>query len=373
MTDKIKNIVNISLVSVLVLALSLFAWFKPTDKYSDTERRGLKQFPTLNVETVLNGNFMNNFEGYVTDQFPMRESFRTLKAFTRLNVFNQNDNNDIYFSNGFISELNYPQNEKNILIASSKFKSIYETYLKDNNANVYLSLIPDKNAFLAEDIGAPKIDYGDFANKLQNNTKDFATYIDIYPLLERDDYYKTDTHWRQEKIYDVAQKIASEMGVTLKAEYTPKKLENDFFGVYYGQYAMPIGGEDIYYMDNPLFENCTTINHEKGTKMPVYNLEKGAGRDPYEMYLSGSLSLITIDNPSATTEKELIIFRDSFGSSISPYFAEGYSKVTLVDIRYIASSNLGTIFEQSGISFENADVLFLYSTLVLNGSATLLK
>lgn len=373
MTDKIKNIVNILICAVLILALSLFAWLKPADEYSDTERRGLKQFPKLNAETILNGNFMSNFEGYVTDQFPMRESFRTLKAFTRLNVFNQSDNNDIYFSNGFISEMNYPQNEKNILIASEKFRNIYETYLKDNGANVYLSIIPDKNAFLADDAGALKIDYNDFFEKLKNKTKDFATYIDIYPLLERDDYYKTDTHWRQEKIYDVAQKIASEMGVTLKAEYTPTKLDNKFHGVYYGQYALPIGGEDIYYMNNPLFDECKVVNYEKNTEIPVYNLEKGAGRDPYEMYLSGSLSLITVDNPNATSEKELIIFRDSFGSSIAPYFAEGYSRVTLVDIRYLASSSLGGVFDMYGISFENADVLFLYSTLVLNGSATLLK
>ena len=84
------------------------------------------------------------------------------------------------------------------------------------------------------------------------------------------------------------------------------------------------------------------------------------------MFLSGSLSLITIENPNATTDKELVIFRDSFGSSIAPLLVEGYAKVTLVDIRYIASDLVGRF-----VDFENQDVLFLYSTLVLNNSVTL--
>lgn len=373
MNDKIKNIVNIALSTTLVLALTLFAWLKPLDSYSETERRGLAQFPELSFKTLANGKFMNNFEDYATDQFPLREQFRTLKAFTRLNVFNQKDNNDIYEVDGFISKTNYPLKERSINIVANKFKTIYDTYLKDNNTNVYLALIPDKNKFLADDVGAPKLDYDYFKNQLKNKTSDFLTFIDIYDLLERDDYYKTDTHWRQEKIYDVAQRIALTMGVELKAEYTPTKLDNEFRGVYYGQYALPITPDEIYYMDNPLFSDCTVMNLEKNVKMPVYNLELGKGRDPYEMFLSGALSLITIDNPNATTDKQLIIFRDSFSSSIAPYFVEGYSRVTLVDIRYLATSNIGQIFGLNGISFENADVLFMYSTLVLNESATLLK
>ncbi len=30
---------------------------------------------------------------------------------------------------------------------------------------------------------------------------------------------------------------------------------------------------------------------------PVYDLEKARGSDPYELFLSGSVSLLTVDNP----------------------------------------------------------------------------
>jgi len=62
----------------------------------------------------------------------------------------------------------------------------------------------------------------------------------------------------------------------------------------------------------------------------------------------------------------LVIFRDSFGSSIAPLFAQGYKKITLVDIRYMHPDML-----EHYVEFENQDVLFLYSTLVLNNAETL--
>ena len=68
-------------------------------------------------------------------------------------------------------------------------------------------------------------------------------------------------------------------------------------------------------------------------------------------------------NTNAKEEKHLVMFRDSFGSSLAPLMAEGYSKITVIDIRYIQSGLLGNFAQ-----FEDADVLFIYSTVLLNNS-----
>ena len=107
-------------------------------------------------------------------------------------------------------------------------------------------------------------------------------------------------------------------------------------------------------------------DHETGKYIEVYDFEKANGQDAYEIFLSGSKSLLTVENPDAKTEKELIVFRDSFGSSIVPLLIEGYSTVTVVDIRYISSDMLSRF-----VDFHGQDVLFLYSTMVLNNSITL--
>ena len=113
-------------------------------------------------------------------------------------------------------------------------------------------------------------------------------------------------------------------------------------------------------------ESCVVYDYENGKNITVYDWEKAYGKDPYEMFLSGSKSLLTIENPSAATDRELILFRDSFGSAITPLLLQGYRSVTLVYIRYVTPELLGQFVE-----FHGQDVLFLYSTTVLNNSSTL--
>ena len=47
-------------IGAIWLFLVVFAWTKPADELSEAERRKLAQFPTLSVETVLNGEFMES-------------------------------------------------------------------------------------------------------------------------------------------------------------------------------------------------------------------------------------------------------------------------------------------------------------------------
>jgi hypothetical protein len=96
----------------------------------------------------------------------------------------------------------------------------------------------------------------------------------------------------------------------------------------------------------------------------VYDMEKAEGKDPYELFLSGNQPYVRITNPANPEGKRLVVFRDSFGSSIAPLLAQGYSEVILLDLRYLSSAFVGKV----GIDFRNADVLFLYSTLLLNSS-----
>ena len=365
MTKKTKHIVITFVMVAFFLSVSLFAWLKPVDEFSLSERRKLSQFPELNFNTVISGDFMENFENYTLDQFPLRDKFRTLKAKVSLNIFKQSTNNDIYVVDGFASKIEYPLNEGSVERAGERFQYVYEKYLKDTNTKNYLSIIPDKNYFLAKENGYLSVDYEKMVSLLRNNT-DFLTYIDITKDLELSDFYKTDTHWREENIVDVAETIGNEMGTDVKAKYEEKTLNVGFYGVYYGQSALPLKAEKIKYLDNEALENCKVFDYQNNKEISVYDMEKANGKDPYEMFLGGPLSLVTIENPNAKTDKELIIFRDSFGSSIAPLLVEGYKKITLVDIRYIHPNLL-----ENYIEFNSQDVLFLYSTSVLNNSETI--
>jgi len=358
--EKKRIKIYVLLVAAVFFGVTAFAWFKPADDFSVTERRQLKQFPAFSIQTLLSGKFMSQFEEYALDQFPLRDTFRSIKAFTHLYVFQQADNNDVYRAEGYVSKLDYPLSEKALSNAVRKFQSIYDAYIAGSEAKVYHSVIPDKNAFLAEENGYPAYDYAEMYDYLQDNLPDMA-YIDIAGLLELEDYYDTDTHWKQERIVDVARALAKAMDVQLTAEYEAVVLEQPFYGVYYGQLALPIEPDQIKYLTHEMFADCTIINHDMNREMAMYDMEKAAGRDPYEMYLSGSLSVITIENPHATTEKELVIFRDSFGSSLAPLMVEGYQKITVLDARYLNEKMIGKF-----VTFTDQDVLFIHSAGVIN-------
>jgi hypothetical protein len=261
--------------------------------------------------------------------------------------------------------MEYPLKEESIKNAGAHFRKLYENYLKDSDGNIYLSLIPDKNYFFAKESNHLSMDYEKFFSMMKDEMS-YAKYIDITQLLSAEDYYKTDVHWRQEKIVDVAEKIGQTMGITLSEDYEVKTLPQEFCGVYFGQSALSLPGETMQYLTNETLEACTVYNYENNQTLGIYDLEKAKGDDAYELFLSGPVSLLKIENPNAAIERELVVFRDSFGSSLVPLLAEGYRSVTLIDIRYIQSD-----FLTNFVDFHDKDVLFLYSSVVLNQSETL--
>lgn len=356
--------ITVLLLAVLFFGFSVICWVKPADEYSSSERRKLSQFPKLTWDTIADGKFMTEFEEYTLDQFPLRDGFRNLKAWVSQNLLRKADNNDIYVADGYAVKMEYPLKEESIKNAGMRFRKLYEKYLKDSGGNIYLSLIPDKNYFLAESSHHLSMDYEKFFSMMREEMP-YAQYIDITQLLNEQDYYKTDVHWRQENIVDAAEKIAGEMGITLSGEYEVKTLEEDFYGVYFGQSALNLPGESLSYLTNDQIEQCEVFNYENNEKTGVYDLKKAEGDDLYEIFLSGPVSLLKIENPNAITEKELIVLRDSFGSSLVPLLAEGYRSVTLIDIRYMQSDFLSNF-----VDFTGKDVLFLYSSIVLNNSET---
>lgn len=365
MSNKIKSIVLSSLFCIIVFGLFFASAFLQDEKYSESERRELASFPEVSVSTILSGDFMEKFESYTLDQFPLRDAFRTLKAKVSFSLFSQKDNNKLYMHDGFICKQLYPLNEESVSYAFSRMEYIYKTYLNKNTNNIYLSVIPDKSAFAAESANQLSLDY----NKLYSLVKEkntFAEYIDISSLLTLEDYYYTDTHWKQEKITDVAEKIATSMGAKAYEKYEKGLLTDNFYGVYYGQFALSANKDSIYCLTNEAIENCKVFDYQNNKEISVYNEEKVNDKDPYEAYLSGPLSLVEIENPNAESEKELVIFRDSFGSSIAPLLTRSYKKIILADIRYLPSTVMGKY-----IDFENKDILFLYSAMLLNDSSVM--
>ncbi|MBI9011475.1 MAG: hypothetical protein JEZ08_04535 [Clostridiales bacterium] len=328
---------------------------------SFSERRTLKEFPELNFDTIMSGEFMTELEPYLLDQMVLRDNFRQLKSWFELSVLSKKDVNDLFVKEDHIFKLEYPYKPELAKHFVAYINKINDLYLKDNQ--VYISLIPDKNYFL--DDNYLKIDYDDMIAEIKSSDLE---YIDIFQTLSLGDYYKTDPHWRQENLSEVIEILSKEMNFELKYQMHDyiKSSFNNFYGAYASQSGFRVDSDELVYLSHPDFEDLIIKNYEKSDATDLYDVTSLEGMDAYDVFLSGASPLIEIYNPNADTTKELLIFRDSFGSSITPLLVGSYEKITLVDTRYVAAEYLDQF-----INFADQDVLFLYSTLVVNNSIML--
>lgn len=273
---------------------------------------------------------------------------------------------EVYVYRGYAAATDAPWSEKSLDFAVKRLEHLLKTYFSGEGYDRYLAVVPDKAQFTEPPEGYTPAGAQETANYLAQRLP--VEEIGIAPLLSLEDYYRTDPHWRQERLRPVAQALADAMGAALPdtAEESLHTLAVEFRGSYWGKTAEPLTADTLSYIGTPVLDSCTVYDYETDTTGGVYDLT-AAEKAPYDLFLSGSKALLRIENPAAGNDRTLIVFRDSFGSSLIPLLAQGYGTVYAVDIRYLATDALARV-----VTFpEEADVLLVYSATVLQNSVTL--
>ncbi len=371
MKNRFKNIINIVISFSFIGVLLFFAIsgvVMPDTEISYSERRKLAELPEFSIEKLFkkdaNGNgYFDALEEYFLDQFVARDDFRAINVSTRRYLFGQKDVNNIYTLKGNIFKMEYKLNEKAIERSADVYLKVIDRYFANNGADIYYTIVPDKNYYSAEAGGYLSLDYEKMFSIMNEKLAEY-NFIDIRSELSAEDYYRTDLHWKQENLFDVANRLLGAMGEAgnINKEDFEHKVYEDFKGAYYGQAALPLKPDTLVYLTDESLENCKVFDYESGKYIPVYTENKLGTVDTYDVFLNGPRSILTIENPNAASDKALVIFRDSFGSSLAPLLTSAYSEIILVDIRYVASANIGRFIEFPA----NCDVLFMYNTGTLN-------
>lgn len=338
----------ISLTFIIICFLVPIIIFTKEDTIiSNYERRKLE------TKEDLKKDFLGNIDTYMTDQFPFRNNLINISNIFNRYVLLNYENNDVYIYKDYIIDKNSSTNKKSINIFINKINNIIDTYL--DNSNVYISIIPDKAYFLTDDY--LKLDYDYIYKEILNIN---AKYINLKDEIKLSDYYKTDIHLKQESYIKLLKVLNKYMNFNYKESKYEKVVLNDFKGSSYSKVPSYFKSENLIYLKNNIIDN-TEVKHLEYDIDKVYDLDSYESVDPYNIFLSGPSAYIELTNNKSTTNKELILFRDSFGSSISPILSEYYKKITLIDLRYV---KLDYILDK--VNFNNSDILFLYSTLIVN-------
>ena len=338
---------------------------KPNAELSKEERRKLEQIPNFSMTNILNNEYFSKWTDYLTDQFPYRTEFRELKGIVSLNLLQKKEENTVIQIEDSLYELNTTIDKKSVDRFTKILNKTLDTYNK--SSNVYYSIIPDK-IYYVDDPKIPKLNYEELVNQVKQEFQDYS-YISLFEELNIESYYQTDIHWKQSELENVIQKLKTEMNLS-QTNYTWTKQEvSPFYGALKSRIPNNIKGETITYYTNDIIEEATVYNYEKQKTEKVYQKENINNLDGYDVFLSGATSLLFIENEKATSHKELIVFRDSFASSLIPLLIPEYKKITIIDLRYIGSDYLKNVSE---INWQaNADILLLYSIPVINSSYAL--
>lgn len=338
------------------------------DKISLSERRSLNGRPDLSFASVDSGKFFTDTEKFLLDQFPGRDLFRRIKAMVQYGIFGKIANNNIVIADGQAAEISYPLKEKFVDIYLRRLNKVKDEYLADLDLRFYHTLIPDKIYYMSDAAGIPKIDYDGLCARI--SAEGPGTYLDVFDTLTLADYYSTDTHVKIASMAGMADRLLLKMGAGSVGEVRPGRELSPFYGVYYGHSALPLAPDTILPVYTDAIEQAVVTRYEGKVVSEgiLYDLEKIDAADPYDLFLGGACTVLTLDNPTAPDENILYLFSDSFGRSLAPLLLSGYRRVVFYDIRYVQAAQALKILPVE----PGNDVLFAYSLQSLAYSPNLL-
>ena len=333
------------LIIIFVSFISLFGFISLFNKeeISIYERRKLKAFPKIKD----NNNFFDDLDKYLSDHFIFRQDFREVKGFVNYNLFNISINNKATIKDDYLFELT-ETNYKSLDNIVAKVNDIVEKF---NISDYEFIAIPLKNHYAGLDNVSEEID--EYLGVRMDN------YHSLKDLLSLSDYYHTDIHLKQDRLGSVVGKILELCDVEEKdIEYSFNTYDK-FYGSLYAKMAISMKPDTITYLTNDLLDSIKVYSVEDKDLLDVYNVSELESLDPYSIYLNGPKAYLKIVNKNVE-DRKLIIFRDSYTSSIAPLLVPYFSEIELIDLRYYGSDLLNI----DG----NTKVLFIYGSEVLNNS-----
>lgn len=335
------------LFCVFIFGFGIAQFILPDKEFSEQENRYLAQMPELDFGELntlgksgnfFTGEFMEDFEDYIVDQFPLRDWWINLKARSE-KLLGKQENNKVYF--GTDGQTLFAQYTRPTLEELEK-RVGYVNKLADNlsalNVPVYFSLIPDKSFVWADRLpaNAPHVDDGSVLTDAEALCGDNVNWIDLSGALGGDDaFYRTDHHWSTMGAYQGYLALMTAMnGSATPLDYEPVLVSDSFYGTTWSSSGASWIEPDEMYTWVP--EGAAAVTrYPEGKPVPgsLYDLSKLELKDKYSMFLGGNQPLCVLENPDAQNGR-LLVVRDSYSDSLAPFLALDYQEVHLYDLRY---------------------------------------
>ena len=328
---------------VFILFLGLFFVLNlvlPDRSFSEQENRYLQTAPRFSFSELFSGKFTKNYEDYVTDQFTLRDRWTTLKARIEL-LSGKNSNNGICYCKGetLIEPFTAPAQE-DLRLRLDAVNALTEQL----DLPVCFALIPSAAEIWSDRLpgGVPNDSQRSVIRQAESSLK--TSTADIYGALaahsDEEIYYRTDHHWTSLGAYYGYTAVAEAMGFSPVPldHYQKQQVTDAFYGTNCASSGFSWVRPDVIstYVEqgDAVITNYPTGQPVNGTLYDETALE---GRDKYRYFFGGNTPLLTVET-GITDAPSLLILRDSYMDSMSPFLFAHFSRIHILDLRYYHAS-----------------------------------
>lgn len=193
------------------------------------------------------------------------------------------------------------------------------------------------------------------------------TYSKMYEHRTEYLYFKSDHHWTARGAYYAYAAFAESVG------FEPTPLDKFEYAILSDSY----NGSMYTYTQRPEVKNyIDTVEAFYPTKVHtmtitdvygrVYNYDSSivAGHHNYLSFISGDHPYTVINVPENPQDRNVIVFKDSFGNAFVPFLVEHYGNIFVIDVRHTSMN----VYEQFK-DYDITDIIFMNNIQAANSAS----
>lgn len=354
----------IALFSIVILAVPIVTLALPKQERSENENRTLQELPTLVDRNKLNkaenfgdviksvkwsyitereqDSYMDDIETYLSDHLAGRELW--VVASNRMErLAGKQEINGVYTAENRMIQVFREYDEETVNRSldalngfAAKFPDVPMYFmLAPTSQEIYSSTMPSYGGYLSEKA---------FIEECYGKTENL-TPIDCLSYLSghRDEYiyYRTDHHWTSLGAYYAYAAAARQLGYSAYGlnSFNIETASSSFRGTLFSRTldsGVTPDSIDYYHLasNEPTVKMTVFDGREQTEYDSLYVRDYLEVKDKYSSFTGSNAPLITIET-DVDNGKSLLLIKDSYAHSLVPFLSKHYSKITMVDMRYI--------------------------------------
>lgn len=362
-----KNWILPAAMAVCMAGIIAADFMSPDRSFSSQENRKLAQKPEFSLESLADGSFMKRYEEYVTDQFPGRDAFISVKTRVQKGL-GKKDVNGVYFAPGnTLVERHAPESvdEKKAERRAERMVS-QAAEIKDMiPGQAAVMLVPSASAVQKQRLPrfAVEFDQHFWISEVERRAQTAGlSVVDVFDVLnahgEEPVYYGTDHHWTTLGAFYGYQAFTEAFGLPAAGtdDYDRKVVKDDFLGTLEAKVNLPVRPDEIeIFVREGEREHPVQFVYEEKQADSCYFYEKLQTKDSYAFFLDGNYPMVEIQGEGAPG-RSIMLIKDSFANCFAPFLTRDYGTVWLVDPRYYRG-DVTVLVEE----YEPTDVLYLFN------------